>query len=132
MLVEGEDGQGGDDDWKDGRDEREDRRDAEGRRCGDNWRDAESDMEDGNDDIADDPLAEGEDTEARKPNLLRTPAAPTRTEIDEHMAIGAPHCVSGHGISHQHRKDKEDDEPLGITVSLDYCSITAEEHGMRT
>ena len=35
--------------------------------------------------------------------------------------------MSGHGISHQHRKDKEDDEPLGITVSLDYCFITAEE-----
>ena len=76
--------------------------------------------------------AEGE--ESRKPNVARRPHTPTKQEVEDHLPLHleyrswCPHCVAGKGISDQHRRDMHGDgEDLGITISLDYCFMTADE-----
>ena len=63
-----------------------------------------------------------------KMRIPRKPTSPTKTEIEEHEATHfppqawCPHCVTGHGISNQHRKSAEGEEDkLGNTVGMDYC-----------
>jgi len=64
--------------------------------------------------------------------IPRRPNAPTKDEIEQHEITNFPprdwcqHCVDGHGISHQHKR-VEEEEKLGITVSLDYAFMTADE-----
>ena len=71
--------------------------------------------------------------EGRKPRVPRRPTAPTKAEIEDHMPLHfpprdwCPHCVAGHGISHQHRRATGDTESLGVTVSMDYCFMRKEE-----
>ena len=76
--------------------------------------------------------AEGE--ESRKPNIAKRPHTPSKSEVEEHLPLHleyrswCPHCVAGKGISDQHRRNlHENGEQLGVTVSLDYCFMTAEE-----
>ena len=74
------------------------------------------------------------DEETRKPNIAKRPYTPTRAEVEAHLPLHleyrswCPHCRAGKGVSMQHRKNVgEDSSELGITVSLDYCFMTAEE-----
>ena len=70
----------------------------------------------------------------RKPRVPRSPLAPTKAEVEEHMPLHVdfrswcPHCVAGKGISHQHTATHDGDmEKIGVTVSMDYCFWVAEE-----
>ena len=72
--------------------------------------------------------------EARKPQVAKRPVTPSRAEVESHLPLHVeyrswcPHCVAGRGISMQHRQNTGDDpNELGITVSLDYCFMTAED-----
>ena len=77
---------------------------------------------------------EVEAEESRKPNIAKRPYTPTRAEIEAHLPLHleyrswCPHCVAGKGISMQHRRATERElEELGITISLCYCFMTADE-----
>ena len=71
--------------------------------------------------------------EERKPKIARIPVAPTAREWDDHMTHHAefrdwcPWCVQGKGISYQHRQAKEEDEKLGVTVSMDWTFVNSVE-----
>ena len=76
----------------------------------------------------------GEADEARRPQVARRPITPSKAEVESHLPLHieyrswCPHCVAGRGISMQHRQKLDDtSSELGITVSLDYCFMTAEE-----
>ena len=71
---------------------------------------------------------EGETEESKRLRVPRRANAPTKDEIEQHEITHfpprdwCPHCVAGHGISHQHRKSKESSEDkIGITIGMDYC-----------
>ena len=74
-----------------------------------------------------------EEMEVRPPKVARKPHAPTKAEIEAHYPLHAeyrdwcPHCVSGKGISAQHRKGDQEEEALGTTVSMDYMFAVPEE-----
>ena len=57
-----------------------------------------------------------EQEEARQPEVLRDPGAPTQKEIEEHNVTHLPfrswcqHCVSGKAQDRPHRMRKEDQE----------------------
>ena len=50
-----------------------------------------------------------EDETERRPRIARRPQTPTKAEMEDHMTLHAeyrdwcPHCLSGRGISDQHR-----------------------------
>ena len=76
----------------------------------------------------------GEADESRKPQVARRPVTPSKAEVESHLPLHVeyrswcPHCVAGRGISMQHRQNTtEGPSELGITISLDYCFMTAEE-----
>lgn len=78
--------------------------------------------------------AEAEGEETRKPQIARRPNAPSKADLEDHLPLHleyrswCPHCVAGKGISDQHRQATDGHNgDLGITVSLDYCFMTAEE-----
>ena len=77
---------------------------------------------------------EPEDSETRKPQVAKRPHTPTRAELEAHLPLHleyrswCPHCRAGRGISMQHRTDdKREAEEMGITVSLDYCFMSADD-----
>ena len=76
---------------------------------------------------------EGDEVEMRRPRVQKRPTAPTKQEIEDHMPLHlpprdwCPHCVSGHGIAHQHRRQAGDTEILGTTISMDYAFLIPEE-----
>ena len=71
--------------------------------------------------------------ELRAPNIARRPGVPTKFEIDAHDRMHAEfrdwcrYCVKGKGVSRHHEKGKEEEEAIGVTVSVDYCFWTPEE-----
>ena len=73
--------------------------------------------------------------ETRKPQVARRPYTPTAAEVEAHLPphlefrSWCPHCVAGKGIATQHRKNTGEITELGVTLSLDYCFMTAEEAG---
>ena len=78
-------------------------------------------------------LIEEASEETRKPQVARRPYTPTAAEVEAHLPLHleyrswCPHCVAGKGISTQHRQRIGDKEELGITLSLDYCFMTADD-----
>ena len=60
-------------------------------------------------------IEEMEDQEARPQLVARKPKGPTKADIDAHYPLHAeyrdwcPHCVSGKGISRQHRQGCKDE-----------------------
>ena len=63
----------------------------------------------------------------------RIPTAPTKKELEEHLPLLVPYrawcpiCVAGEGIHNQARKSTESkDEKLGVTIRMEYCSLTTE------
>ena len=91
-----------------------------------------SEINDGKTEVSQSTNVEGE--ESRKPNIARRPLTPSKQEVEDHLPLHleyrswCPHCVAGKGISDQHRKNLgEKSEDLGVTISLDYCFMTAEE-----
>ena len=76
-------------------------------------------------------LVAEEDLGERVPKVARRPNNPTKAELDEHYPNHAhyrswcPDCRAGRGISRQHRKTG--DEPLGVTISLDYAFMYDDE-----
>ena len=74
-----------------------------------------------------------EEEETRKPQIARRPYTPTAAEVEAHLPLHlefrswCPHCCAGKGIATQHRKSSGERDDLGITVSLDYCFMTAED-----
>ena len=75
----------------------------------------------------------GDEDEARHPRIARRPKMPTKAEVDAHMILHAEyrdwchHCRAGRGVSHQHRRSKE--EVTGREYSIDYAFTTAEDVG---
>ena len=73
--------------------------------------------------------------EIRKPQIARRPYTPTAAEVEAHLPLHlecrswCPHCVAGKGIATRHRKNTGEITELGVTLSLDYCFMTAEEAG---
>ena len=76
---------------------------------------------------------EGSDTGERKPKTARRPHTPTKQEIEEHFPLHVhyrswcPHCRAGKATSKQHRMQKDHDELLGVTISIDYAFMSSEE-----
>ena len=65
--------------------------------------------------------------EGRAPKLARSPATPSRREVEEHSATHVPyrswcpHCVKGRGNNQPHRKSVErDDEEKVPVIGMDY------------
>ena len=95
----------------------------------------EAGQEDTEADLFCDPCIEEEETfGVRRPRVPRSPLAPTKADVDEHMPLHVdfrswcPHCVAGKGISHHHTVTQESDaEKMGVTVSVDYAFWVAEE-----
>ena len=73
--------------------------------------------------------------EIRKPPIPRRPCTPTAAEVDAHppphlvFRFWCPHCTTGKGIATQHRNSTGKVTELGVTLSLEYCFMTAEESG---
>ena len=73
------------------------------------------------------------DDETRKPPVARRPYTPTAAEVEAHLPLHleyrswCPHCVGGRGVATQHRASHGESDEMGITVSLDYCFMTAED-----
>ena len=73
--------------------------------------------------------------ETRKPQIARRPYTPTAAEVEAHLSLHLefrswwPHCVAGKQNATQHRKSIGEVTELGVTLSLDYCFMTAEEAG---
>ena len=71
--------------------------------------------------------------EERRPNIGRVPRAPTTQEWNDHMTHHSeyrdwcPFCVQGKGISYQHRRGPEDEEKIGITVSMDWAYLNSKD-----
>ena len=71
--------------------------------------------------------------ETRKPPIARRPYTPTAAEVEAHLPLHlefrswCPHCVAGKGIATQHRESAGESDNMGITVSLDYCFMTADD-----
>ena len=69
---------------------------------------------------------EEEQEESRQPKVARVPETPSKAEWDAHMLLHAeyrswcPFCVKGKAHSNQHVASKDDEEKLGITISMDY------------
>ena len=74
-----------------------------------------------------------ESDEERKPKIGRVPRTPTTQEWSEHMTHHSefrdwcPFCVQGRGISYQHRRGKDEDEKIGITVSMDWTYLNSKD-----
>ena len=73
---------------------------------------------------------------ARKPRVIRRPETPTKQEIADHLPLHLPYrswcpdCVAGRGVSSPHVMSK--DEPLGVTISIDYCFMSQQDEGSDT
>ena len=71
--------------------------------------------------------------ETRKPQIARRPYTPTAAEVEAHLPLHLEyrswcrHCVAGRGVATQHRQCSGDRHELGVTVSLVYRFMTAEE-----
>ena len=75
----------------------------------------------------------------RKPRVARIPRARTAQEWDDHMSHHAeyrdwcPWCCQGRGISYHHKQAVEEDEKIGVTVSMDWTYVNpAEDDGGET
>ena len=74
-------------------------------------------------------LAEGEDEQVgeRIPKLKRCPDMPTKARMAEHYPLHAhyrswcPHCQAGLSIRQQHRREREEDDQIGPSISIDYA-----------
>ena len=82
---------------------------------------------------AEDKEAEEEDVqEARRPAPIRQPRAPTKQELADHLPHHLPyrdwcrHCVEGKATGIQHRTEVKKDTDGAMTMSMDYCFMTAE------
>ena len=73
---------------------------------------------------------------ARKPRVIRRPETPTNQEIADHLPLHLPYrswcpdCVAGRGVSSPHVTSTED--PLGVTISIDYCFMRQQDEGSDT
>ena len=78
---------------------------------------------------------EGEGGEEISVKTKGSPAAPTKTETEQHLPLHTPCrslcklCVPGGGIGVQHRGQGRGEEHGGTTVSLDYAVPHADEKG---
>ena len=69
----------------------------------------------------------------RIPKKVRRPEAPTKAMIEEHYPCHAhyrswcPDCAAGRSLGMQHRSGDPDEEPLGVTISLDYAFKAGDE-----
>ena len=76
---------------------------------------------------------DGDTEEVRAPKIAPKPYIPTKAEVDAHYPLHAEyrswckHCVAGKASSRLHHAGNAEDEPLGVTVSIDYCFMVAEE-----
>ena len=74
-----------------------------------------------------------ENDEIRAPKIANRPYEPTRTEIDSHFPLHAEfrswckYCVEGKSASRPHRAGDPNEEPIGVTISIDYCFMVPEE-----
>ena len=75
-----------------------------------------------------------EKEEARQPEVLRDPGAPTQKEIEEHNVTHLPfrswcqHCVSGKAQDRPHRTRKEDQEEKQVPeIVFDYGFLGGKE-----
>ena len=74
-----------------------------------------------------------EEEETRAPNIASRPYIPTKAEIDAHYPLHAEFrnwckfCVEGKGASRHHKKGDPTEEPIGVTISIDYCFMVPEE-----
>ena len=80
----------------------------------------------------------GEQLGERKPKIGTRPHTPTKAEVEEHNPLHVhyrtwcPHCVAGRSISRQHRRQAAYEESLGVTVSIDYAFMAADEKEAET
>ena len=95
---------------------------------------AEGEVEDiENEGEAIDEKNEGEVEENVVPKIAPRPYIPTKAEVAAHYPLHAEyrswckHCVEGKAASRLHHKGDPLEEPLGVTVSIDYCFMTPEE-----
>ena len=78
-------------------------------------------------------VCEDEDDEIRAPKIAPRPYVPTKAEIDAHYPLHAEYrnwckyCVEGKGVSRPHHAGDASEEPIGVTVSIDYCFMVPEE-----
>ena len=76
---------------------------------------------------------EEENGEFRAPKIASRPYIPTKAEIDAHYPLHAEYrswckfCVEGKAASRLHKRGDPTEEPIGVTVSIDYCFMTPEE-----
>ncbi len=74
-----------------------------------------------------------ENGESRAPKIASRPYIPTKAEIDAHYPLHAEYrswckfCVEGKEASRLHKRGDPTEEPVGVTVSIDYCFMTPEE-----
>ena len=66
----------------------------------------------------------GGEEEARIPRIPGRPISPTKAEVEEHEITHFPprawcqHCVAGHGISNQHRRQLDTEhDTLGLPLA---------------
>ena len=76
---------------------------------------------------------EEEPEEVRAPKIAPKPYVPTKAEVDAHYPLHAEYrnwckfCVEGKAASRLHHASNPLEEPLGVTVSVDYCFMVPEE-----
>ena len=76
---------------------------------------------------------QGEALGERIPKNVRRPNASTQAMLDEHYPSHAhyrswcPDCVAGRSVGKQHKTPVSTEEPLGVTISLDYAFWNAQE-----
>ena len=76
---------------------------------------------------------EDDSEEVRAPKIAPKPYVPTKAEVDAHYPLHAEYrswckyCVAGKAASRLHHAGKADEEPMGVTISIDYCFMVAEE-----
>ena len=74
---------------------------------------------------------EKESDEAKTPEVLRDPGAPTPKEVDQHNATHlpfrswCPHCLSGKAQDQHHKKREEQDEKQIPEIVLDYVFLAS-------
>ena len=72
-----------------------------------------------------------EETEAASLRPLKSPAAPTQREIEEHEISHCPYrswcrfCVMGRGKADPHQRHKDEESAVAI-ISCDYCFMGTE------
>ena len=86
-----------------------------------------------NEDFEEIKCQEDESEEARRPEVLRDPGAPTPKEIEEHNVTHlpfrswCPHCVSGKAQDRHHRRRENTDEKQIPEIVFDYVFMASAE-----